>query len=220
MAVLGVSDHRFLGGEGRWRDSGMMGEPSNERADSFWRADLLEAASEVVAVVREARPQVLVTYDTFGGYGHPDHIQAHRVAMYGTQLAAIAGFRPDLGPAWDIPKVYWTALPRSFIQAGIEALMASGASNFFGVESADDVPMAVDDALVTTVLDGRPFEPAKMAALRAHASQVETDGVFFAMADQLGPDAMGMEFFRLVKGEAHPDPAHPAGWETDLFAGL
>ncbi len=220
MRVLGVSDHRFLGGEGRWRDSGMMGEPSNERADSFWRADLLEAASEVVAVVREIRPQVLVTYDTFGGYGHPDHIQAHRVAMYGAQLAAIAGFRPDLGPAWDIPKVYWTALPRSFIQAGIEALMASGASNFFGVESADDVPMAVDDALVTTVLDGRSFEPAKMAALRAHASQVETDGVFFAMAEQLGPDAMGREFYRLVKGRAQPDPAHPAGWETDLFAGL
>ena len=220
MAILGVGDHRFLGGEGRWRDSGMMGEPSNDRPDCFWRADLLEAASEVVAVIRETRPQVLVTYDTFGGYGHPDHIQAHRVAMYGAQLASIAGFRPDLGPAWDIPKVYWTALPRSFIQRGIDALMASGASNFFGVESADDVPMAVDDALVTTVLDGRAQEPAKMAALRAHASQVEVDGVFFTMAERLGAEAMGFEFFRLVKGTAQPDPGHPSGWETDLFAGV
>jgi len=220
MAILGVSDHRFLGGEGRWRDSGMMGEPTNDRPDCFWRADLLDAASEVVAVVRETRPQVLVTYDTFGGYGHPDHIQAHRVAMYGAQLAAIAGFRPDLGPAWDIPKVYWTALPRSFIQRGIDTLMASGVSNFFGVESADDVPMAVDDAVVTTVLDGRAQEPAKMAALRAHASQVEADGVFFTMAERLGVEAMGFEFFRLVKGTAQPDPAHPRGWETDLFAGL
>lgn len=220
MEILGVSDHRFLGGEGRWRDSGMMGEPTNDRVDCFWRADLLEAASEVVAVVRETRPQVLVTYDTFGGYGHPDHIQAHRVAMYGAQLAAVPGFRPDLGPAWDIPKVYWTALPRSAVQQGIDALLASGASNFFGVESADDLPMAVDDALVTTTLDGRAFEPTKMAALRAHASQVEVDGVFFSIAAQIGPEAMGVEYFRLVKGTVAPDPASAAGRESDLFAGL
>jgi len=79
MQALRVSDHRFLGGAGRWRDSGMMGLASNERPDCFWRADLDEAAGELVAVLREVRPQVLVTYDPQGGYGHPDHIQAHRV---------------------------------------------------------------------------------------------------------------------------------------------
>src|SRR3954452_25608709 len=77
MKALGVTDHRFLGGPGRWRDSGMMGEPSNDRPDSFWQADMDEATRELVAVVREVRPQVIVTYDENGAYGHPDHIRAH-----------------------------------------------------------------------------------------------------------------------------------------------
>ncbi len=219
MAVLGVTDHRFLGGAGRWRDSGMMGTPSNDRPDAFWRADLLEAAAEVAAVVREVRPQVLVTYDTFGGYGHPDHIQAHRVAMYGAQLAAAAAFRPDLGRAWDIAKIYWSAIPRSYVQQGIEALVKAGKSAFFGVESADELPFLVDDELVTTHIEGVDFEPRKMAALREHRTQVELDGPFFQMAELLGPDAMGREFFILVKGVPgrHVDED---GRETDLFAGL
>ena len=154
MRRLGVTDHRLLGGPGRWRDSGMIGTEPNDRPDSFWRADLREAATELVAVIREVRPQVLVTYDDFGGYGHPDHIQAHRVAMYGAQLAAAPSYRPDLGEAWAIPKIYWTAIPRSFIQQGIDALVAAGESGFFGVTSADEFPFAVDDELVTSVVDG------------------------------------------------------------------
>src|SRR3954470_7123426 len=77
MKELGVSDHRFLGGAGRWRDSGMIGTPANDRPDCFWRADLDEAVGALVAVMREVRPQVVVTYNENGGYGHPDHIQAH-----------------------------------------------------------------------------------------------------------------------------------------------
>jgi N-acetyl-1-D-myo-inositol-2-amino-2-deoxy-alpha-D-glucopyranoside deacetylase len=219
MAVLGVTDHRFLGGAGRWRDSGMMGLPTNDRADAFWRADLLEASSEVAAVVREVRPQVLVTYDPNGGYGHPDHIQAHRVAMYGAQLAAAPSFRADLGPAWDIAKIYWTAVPRSMLQRGLEELAKAGKTALFGVESADDLPFVVDDALVTAQVEGLHDEPRKMAALREHRTQVSNDGPFFEMAEVIGPDAFGREFFSLAKGV--PGSRLDAdGHEMDLFDGV
>ena len=80
---------------------------------TFWQADLLEASDLLVEIIREVRPQVLVTYDQFGGYGHPDHIQAHRVATYATALAAVPSYRPELGEAWDIAKVYWSAMSAS-----------------------------------------------------------------------------------------------------------
>src|SRR5262249_5765977 len=76
--ALGATDPRFLGGAGRYRDSGMMGTPANDNPRAFWQADLHEAAGHLVEIMRELRPQVLVTYDANGGYGHPDHINAHR----------------------------------------------------------------------------------------------------------------------------------------------
>jgi len=120
MRELGVTDHRFLGGAGKYRDSGMVwhadghavaGEDVKE--GTFWRADLTAAAADLVEVIREVRPQVLVTYDEFGGYGHPDHIQAHRVAMYGAALAGARSFRPELGEPWEIAKIYWGAMSES-----------------------------------------------------------------------------------------------------------
>jgi N-acetyl-1-D-myo-inositol-2-amino-2-deoxy-alpha-D-glucopyranoside deacetylase len=219
MAVLGVTDHRFLGGTGRYRDSGMMGLATNDRPDAFWRADLLEASTEVCAVVREVRPQVLVTYDQNGEYGHPDHIQAHRVATYGAALAAAPAFRTDLGPAWDVPKIYWTAVPRSMLERGLEQAAQMGKTGFFGVESADDLPWVVDDELVTTHIDGIELEPVKMAALREHRSQVDPSGPFFEMAEVIGPDAFGREYYSIAKGVPGPH-RDENGWETDLFDGL
>src|SRR3984885_12077087 len=90
-AELGVTDHRFLGGPGRWRDSGMMGTEGNDDPRCFWRADVDEAARALLDVIDEVRPQVLVTYDANGFYGHPDHIQAHRVARRAFQQAEQAG---------------------------------------------------------------------------------------------------------------------------------
>src|SRR3954465_12112447 len=81
MQALGVTDHRFLGGAGRWRDSGMMGLPTNDRAEAFWQAGPQGGGGGVGGGMREVRPQVVVTYNEVGGYGHPDHIQAHRVAV-------------------------------------------------------------------------------------------------------------------------------------------
>jgi N-acetyl-1-D-myo-inositol-2-amino-2-deoxy-alpha-D-glucopyranoside deacetylase len=218
MTALGVSDHRLLGGPGRFRDSGMMGTPANDRPDCFWRVDLREAADLLVPVVREVRPQVVVTYDENGGYGHPDHIQAHRVATYALALAAVASYRPDLGPAWQVSKVYWNAMPRSFVAEGIEAMKQQG-SDFFGVESVDDLPFVVPDEAVSAAVDGTAFVPAKLDAMRAHATQIAVDGPFFALSNQIGLQAWGREFYRLAAGT--PGPVDPqTGWETDLFAGL
>lgn len=218
MAELGVTDHRLLGGPGRFRDSGMMGTPPNDRPDCFWRADLLAAAVELVPVIREVRPQVVVTYDDFGGYGHPDHIQAHRVTHYAIALAASATFRSDLGEPWQVAKVYWTAFPRSIVIAGIEAMKAQGIDDEFTAMDPDDLPFACDDALVTTVIEASEHLDRKMSALRAHGTQVSVDGGFFALADNVGAEAFGTEYYRLAMGE--PGPKGPDGLEHDFFAGI
>ena len=227
MAELGVVDWRLLGGPGRFRDSGMVGTASNANPECFWRTDLLVAASELVQVIRQVRPQVVVTYDDFGGYGHPDHIQAHRVTHYAVTLAASSTFGPELGPPWQVTKVYWTAFPKSVIRAGIEAMKAAGgehAARFdieasplseFAVMDPDDIPFACDDDLVTTTIVAPEFLPAKMAALRAHGTQVDVSGGFFALADNVGAEAFGTEFYRLALG-----PISTTRPETDLFAGI
>jgi N-acetyl-1-D-myo-inositol-2-amino-2-deoxy-alpha-D-glucopyranoside deacetylase len=221
MAALGVTDWRFLGGAGRYRDSGMMDTPANDKPRAFWRADLAEAVASAVAVVREVQPQVLVTYDEVGGYGHPDHIQAHRIAMGAVEAAADPGYRPDLGPAWEVAKVYWNAMPRSVVQAGIDAMAALGeASPFEGLGDLDDVPFAVADDVVTTAVDGRAHADRKHAAMRAHPTQMTVDGPFFALSNNLGQEVLGTEFYRLVRGTRGPAGPGEQGWEDDLFAGL
>jgi N-acetyl-1-D-myo-inositol-2-amino-2-deoxy-alpha-D-glucopyranoside deacetylase len=219
MRILGVTDWRLLGAPGRYRDSGMAGTAANDREGAFWRSDLLEAATHLVAVIREVRPQVLVTYDDFGGYGHPDHIQAHRVAMYAAMLAAAGTFRPDLGAEWDVAKIYWTAFPRSIVRMGIEKLRAAGETTGFAEVDPDDIPFAIDDALVTTAVRAPEHLGRKLDALRAHATQVTVDGGFFALADNVGAEAFDTEYFRLVRG-VPAGPFDESGRETDLFAGL
>lgn len=219
MAVLGVQDWRLLGGRGQYRDSGMAGTPPNDRPGAFWRSDLLEAATHLVEVIRDVRPQVLVTYDDFGGYGHPDHIQAHRVAMYALTLAGASTFRPDLGPAWEVAKVYWTAFPRSVVREGIERLRAAGETTGFAEMDPDDIPFVIDDALVTTAVTAPGHLDRKLDALREHATQVTVDGGFFALADNVGAEAFATEYFRLVRGRP-AGPFDDEGRETDLFAGV
>jgi N-acetyl-1-D-myo-inositol-2-amino-2-deoxy-alpha-D-glucopyranoside deacetylase len=221
MDALGVEDIRFLGGAGHYRDSGMMGTPANGHPRAFWNADPDEAVAHAVAVVREVRPQVLVTYDENGGYGHPDHIQAHRVAMAAVDAAADPGYRPDLGEAWDVDKLYWCCFPRSVLQQGIDAMAAAGDDTFFeGVTSADDVPFGVPDDVVTAAVDATGFARQKDAAMRAHPTQIMVDGPFFALSNNLGLEVLGIEYYRLVKGKRGPAGGGPEGWEDDLFAGL
>ena len=153
-AALGIDDQRFLGGPGRWRDSGMMGLPSNDSPDCFWQADLATAAAELARVIVAARPQVLVTYDRNGFYGHPDHIQAHRVATEAIGVAA----SPGQGQPWQVAKFYATAMPRS-------VAVAQGLP-----------PYWVPDDQVTTEIDGTGYLAAKTAAMRAHATQIAVKG--------------------------------------------
>ena len=216
MKALGVTDHRFLGGPGRWRDSGMMGEPTNERPNCFWQADLDEAVGELVKVIREVSPQVLITYNEDGGYGHPDHIQAHRVAVAAFDAAADASRHPDAGEPWQVSKLYYTALPKSFLRLGWEALKEMGEETPFGVTSPDELPFGDPDELVTTRIDARDHLEAKMDSMRAHATQIEVDGPFFALSNNIGQRAFGYEHFRLIKGER---PASDVV-EEDLFAGI
>lgn len=214
--ALGVSDHRFLGGPGRWRDSGMMGTAQNERTDAFWQAALDEAVTALVQVIRETRPQVVVTYDRNGGYGHPDHIQAHRITLAAFEKAGDASYAPEAGEPWTPHKLYFTAIAKSWLQKGIDLLKDQGQGDFFGVDSADDLPMGVPDELITTEVDASGYLEQKLAAMRAHATQIAVDGPFFALSNNIGQNVWGIEQFTLAVGQL------PAGIqrESDLFDGI
>jgi N-acetyl-1-D-myo-inositol-2-amino-2-deoxy-alpha-D-glucopyranoside deacetylase len=208
MKALGIKDHRFLGDPDiKYRDSGMMGTEPNNRGDNFWKADFDVATDYLVRVIDEIKPHLLITYDEFGGYGHPDHIQAHRVAMAAADKSQ-----------WKIEKIYWNVMPRSVIQQGIDAMKAIG-SDFMGVENADDLPFAKDDSFVSAHIDGNDYVEEKMAAMRAHATQIAVDGPFFALSNNLGLQVWGNEYYTLVRGEKSA-PFDSEGRETDLFAGV
>jgi N-acetyl-1-D-myo-inositol-2-amino-2-deoxy-alpha-D-glucopyranoside deacetylase len=226
MKELGVTDHRFLGGFGAYRDSGMKWHedgyaiPADDvHENAFWHADIREAADHLVAVIREVRPQVLVTYDEFGNYGHPDHIQAHRVSTYAAALAAVTSYKLDLGEPWDIAKIYWVAMSESRFRAAIRRLREDGDTETFeGMDPDGDFgPWVTPDDLITARVDGTDLLETKLSALARHRSQVEPDGPFFRGAEN-GQSLFGEEFYRLAKGTRGPVGAD--GWESDLFAGL
>jgi N-acetyl-1-D-myo-inositol-2-amino-2-deoxy-alpha-D-glucopyranoside deacetylase len=208
MKALGVSDHRFLGQPtAKFRDSGMMGTEPNNRPDVFWQADLDSTAKILVEVIEEIKPHILITYDEIGGYGHPDHIKAHLVAMRAAELST-----------WQIQKIYWNTMPKSVLAEGIAKMKEIG-SDFFGAESVDDLPFAKDDEFVTTLIDGSKYVDAKMAAMKAHETQISLDGPFFALSNNLGLQIWGDEYYTLVKGtKSEPFDSH--GRETDLTSGI
>ena len=227
MKELGVTDHRFLGGAGHYRDSGMMWDEqrravarTDTREGTFWKADLLEASDLLVDIIREVRPQVLVTYDQYGNYGHPDHIQAHRVAHYATALAAVRSYRPELGEPWDVAKIYWGAMSMNRMRDGLRALRAAGdTTTFEGMDPDGEMPpfMVPDDQL-SAIVEANDYADAKIRAMKAHATQITVDGPFFALSNNLGNQVWGTEFYRLAKGVQ--GPTNEDGLETDLFAGL
>jgi N-acetyl-1-D-myo-inositol-2-amino-2-deoxy-alpha-D-glucopyranoside deacetylase len=227
MKELGVTDHRYLGGFKTYRDSGMQWHedghaiPADDvHENAFWNADLTEAADHLVAVIREVRPQVLVTYDQFGGYGHPDHIQAHRVATYAAALAAVPSYRRDLGEHHDIAKIYWGAMSASRMRAGLRMLRDAGdTTTFEGMDPDGPLPPFItEDENLSAIIDGTEYHDRKMAALAAHATQITTDGPFFALSNNVGETAWGLEFYRIARGQR--GPLNEDGLETDLFAGL
>ncbi|MEN9758793.1 MAG: N-acetyl-D-myo-inositol-2-amino-2-deoxy-alpha-D-glucopyranoside deacetylase [Actinomycetota bacterium] len=211
MVHLGINDFRFLGSPNKkWRDSGMIGTTQNERKDVFWQADLTEAAQELVKIILEIKPQVLITYDEFGGYGHPDHIKANQVAMLAAELASNQG--------WKISKIYWNTMPKSVIQMGIDKMKEVG-SSFFGADSVEDLPFAKPDELVTSVIKAPDYVEQKLEAMKAHETQISIDGPFFALSNNLGLSVWADEYYTLVKGEKSK-PFDESGREIDLFAGV
>jgi N-acetyl-1-D-myo-inositol-2-amino-2-deoxy-alpha-D-glucopyranoside deacetylase len=194
--ALGVTGHRFLGGAGRWRDSGMMGLPDNDDPRCFWQADVDEAASELAAIIREVEADVIVTYDANGFYGHPDHIQAHRVAWRALEMTG------------ETAKFYATAMPRSVLA---DAVRLPADSWFARIA---DLSASVPDDQVTTAIDAAKYLDAKLAAMRAHETQITVDGEFFALSSDLGQRALGTEYYTLLAGPRGPGEPY----ERDFFA--
>src|SRR5699024_8110411 len=180
--ALGVRDHRVLGGAGRYRDSGMMGDKSNAHPKAFWNTDVDEAAGLLAETIREVRPQVLVSYDEHGGYGHPDHIQAHRVSRRALDLAAD---RAVPGDPWKVDKLYAIAQPVGRIEESI-ARLAEDPGRFTPPEQVTDLARGTPDSQVTTRVDASEHWAAKALAMRAHATQITVDGPRFALSNGIG----------------------------------
>jgi N-acetyl-1-D-myo-inositol-2-amino-2-deoxy-alpha-D-glucopyranoside deacetylase len=195
-AALGVDDHRFLGGEGRYRDSGMMGLPDNDDPRCFWQANLDEAADALAKVIDEVAADVIVTYDANGFYGHPDHIQAHRVTQRAHALTGQAA------------KLYAIALPRSVLARAVELPEDSWFAKI------TDLSLGVPDDEVTTEVDATKYTGAKRAAMRAHETQITVDGDYFATSNDLGMRILGTEYYTQLAGPR----GHGAETERDLFA--
>ncbi|GAB7046069.1 PIG-L family deacetylase [Catenuloplanes indicus JCM 9534] len=195
--VLKVTHLETLG----YHDSGMMGWPTNDAPGSFWSTPVDEAAARLAELIRRYRPDVVVTYDQNGGYGHPDHIQTHRVTMAAVALAG------------DVPKVYWSVTSRSTMAEMGERMIAAGLLKAEDIP-ADAPPMGVPDEDITTRIDTAGVTAQKFDALSAHASQ--GDGAFFI---GLGRETFGEllrteSFIRVQDSTGAPIP------ENDLFAGL
>lgn len=210
IQALGLQGPRYLGGAGHWRDSGMAGTPSRGR-QRWVDADLDEAVGALLAVIGEVRPHVVVTYDPNGGYGHPDHIQTHVVT---TRAVAAA---PDV-VGWTVPKFYWTVTAGSAITAGLRSL--GDAPDEWIRVNAEDIPFGFGDDQIDAVIDATAELPAKVAAMRAHATQITVapDGRSFALSNNIALPVLGEEHYVLVSGDAGPRDSR--GWETDLLAGL
>ena len=214
LNALGVDEPVFLGGAGRWRDSGMDGTPPRHR-QRFVDADPREAVGALVAIIRELRPHVVVTYDAHGGYGHPDHIHAHDVTM---AAVAASGGADYPGEPWNVPKVYWTVMSKSAMAAGLQAL-EDVPPEWIQV-SIDDVPFGYPDEAIDAVMDVPDHLPAKVASLRAHATQVTVapNGRSCALSNNLALPIAPLEHYILAAGS--PGERDARGWESDLLAGL
>ena len=220
LSELGVDGPRFLGGAGRWRDSGMAGTPARHGRQRFVDADPAEAVAALVAVIRDLRPHVVVTYDPNGGYGHPDHIRAHEVTT--AAVAAAAGTEHP-GEPWQVPKFYWTVMARTAVELGMRELADLDLPAEWIRVSADDfvaVVGAIDDADVDAVVEASESRDAKVAALRAHATQVtvEPGGRACTLSNNVALPIPADEYYVLVEGAA--GPRDERGWETDLLAGV
>lgn len=196
--ILGVHRTEFLG----YRDSGMVGTPTNGAPGSFWTAPVTEAAEKLAAILRDERADVLLCYDDNGLYGHPDHIQVHRVGLRAAELAGT-------------PRVFQNTMNREHMMRGMRELAERAAES--GMELPDleppDESFGKPEAVITAAVDVRPYLQVKRAAMRAHASQISEQSFFLSMPDDAFEYAFGTEWF-IRDGQG------PGITETDLMVGL
>ena len=220
LRALGAGPPQFLGGAGRWRDSGMTGTPAR-RQQRFIDADDTETVAALAAIVRKLRPHVVVGYDPNGGYGHPDHIHAHHITT--AALAAAAGDGGDADGRWVTPKFYWTVIAGSARRTALAELRDADrlphwatAADAPGEQAVGDFP----DERIDAVIEAAEARAAKVAAMTAHATQltVGPTGRAFALSNNVVQPILDAEHYVLVAGD--PGPRDVRGWETDLLAGL
>lgn len=196
-AILGVSDLELLG----YHDSGMMGWPQNDDAASFWRTPVADAADRLSALIEKYRPQVLVTYDENGFYGHPDHIQANRVTLAAMSATGIAD------------KLYYAAIAKSGLPR-FEAALRKAGVELPEVPDEDEWDFGTPDELIAATIDCRAYAEQKYAALGAHASQAD-NAFFLRLGPELFAQVFGDEsFVRAYDRSGAPIPEH------DLFSGV
>jgi mycothiol conjugate amidase Mca len=207
--ILSISQVHMLG----YRDSGMAGEPENQDPSSFWSADFDEATRRLVEIVRRERPDILVTYDENGFYGHPDHIQANRVTAAAWDAAGDRRRYPDLGlEPWSPLKLYYTAVPRSNWRRFPERLRAAGIDL---PEQDGERDWGTPDELITTWLDVGEWVARKREALLAHRTQMGANVIFSFMPPWLFDELFGTESFVRVASRVEVPER-----EEDLLAGL
>lgn len=214
LNLLGAGEPRLLG----YRDSGMIGTEGNEDPRSFWRAPFDQAVGRLVAQIRDFRPDVVVTYDAFGVYGHPDHLQTHRVTLVAVEAAEIPLLYPEAGAPWRVRKLYLGTIPLSFVTRIGEELQRRGLPTPFSDPNNPDAeapPIGTPDEQITAAVDVSAVFHRKMAALRAHRSQLAPSSFFLNMPPEVTEMAFGTEFF--LRQRSHV--AVPQR-EDDLFAGL
>ena len=194
--VLGVARVEFLG----YVDSGMMGEPENDAPESFWQADVEEAARRLADILEEENADVFTAYDENGVYGHPDHVQVHRVGM---RAAELAGTR----------KVYLNTVNNDYLVREMAEAAEAGVPMPGDLDPADLDNLGVSEDRITTTVDVTAFIDKKRAAMAAHGSQISETSFFLAMAPELFARAFGIEWFILCGSP-------PGTVETDLLQGL
>jgi N-acetyl-1-D-myo-inositol-2-amino-2-deoxy-alpha-D-glucopyranoside deacetylase len=209
--ILGVADLYFLG----YGDSGMAGASTNQDPGAFWKADLDEVTGRLVTLFREFRPHVVVTYDGNGAYGHPDHIQAHRGTLLAFEAAHLGKMYPDAGEPWRVSKLYYTAFPRSEARKAVELAQMAGMPSPFGDAPIDELEFVADDDVVTTGVSAGDTMSLKLAALRAHRSQIGPDFPYLAVPEELVRQYFDVEHFSLAVSRVPTTIP-----ETDLFAGV
>ncbi len=198
-----------------YRNSGMAGTPANEHPDSFNRADSDEATGRLTALVRRYRPHVLISYNEEGGYGHPDHIMAHKTTVAAWDAAGDATRYPEAGSPWTPLKLYYMSFRRAQWLKAWQAMREQGIKTPLDDEAFDETSW-VDDPRITTVIDVNEYQQQKLAALAEHRTQIRLDGPWLAVPEDVRKDMLQYEYFIRIASRVPVDP----GEESDLFAGI